>query len=514
VTPREQRPIQEIVRQAVRRSLAQQPAVRVSSRGESATVAGGVRPPVGGPRSGPSARAALAEPRVVRRSPDMRSGGGLHATADDAVQAATEAFARYRAWPLRDREGMIANIRRRLLARVEELSRLAVQETTLGRVAHKILKNTLVIQKTPGPEILVPEAISGDDGLMLVEYAPFGVIAAITPVTNPSETLINNAISMLAGGNTVVFNAHPSASRVTAETMRIVNAAAREAGCPVDVLHACAEPTIQSAEQLMRHPGTRLLVVTGGAAVVKAALNAGKKVIAAGAGNPPVVVDATADLARAARSIVEGASFDNNIICVAEKVAIVEAAVREELVAQMQRLGCRVLTPEELERVQEQIFEEVRGPGHPAVMARPWIGKDAAKILRAARVPVDGDPPLAPALVPPDHPLCWTEQMLPVLPIVEAPSVEEAIEWARRFERNLRHTAMMHSNNVEMLSRMASVMDTSIFVKNGSCAAGLGSGGAGYTSFTIASPTGEGLTTARTFCRRRRCVLVGAFRIV
>ncbi|MFH1845484.1 MAG: aldehyde dehydrogenase family protein [bacterium] len=517
--------IQERLRAAVRRNL--DPASEKTAPAENENPpARKDQPPVSFAWQQRSGRSRWpADGRRPVASPAAFSGGaafvtpggprrGLHPDINSAVQAASVAFESYRVWPLRSREAMIANIRQRLLEQVETLSRHAVEETGLGRVADKLQKNHLVITKTPGPEILVPRAQSGDEGLTLMEYAPFGVIAAITPVTNPSETLINNAISMLAGGNTVVFNAHPSAKQVTAEALHLVNMAAREAGCPVDPLHACAEPTIETAQQLMRHPEVRLLVVTGGAGVVKAALAAGKKVIAAGAGNPPAVVDSTADLAAAAGHIVAGASFDNNIVCIAEKVVVAEASIHDQLVSEMAALGCRVLTPDELTRVEETIFTETRGPNRPAVIERRWVGKDAVKILRAARVNAAGDPPLALALVPPEHPLCWTEQMMPVLPIVAVPDVETAIDLAFRFERNNRHTAMMHSRNIEMLSLMAQRMDTSIFIKNGSCAAGLGAGGEGYTSFTIASPTGEGLTTARTFCRQRRCVLVGAFRIV
>jgi propionaldehyde dehydrogenase len=450
-----------------------------------------------------SARAAHGDGRL-----------GIVDTPDAAVNGALAAFQAFREVSLRDREAIIAAIRAALLLRVDDLAAAAVEETGLGRVAHKVQKNRLVITKTPGPEILTPDAISGDDGLTLTELAPFGVITAITPVTNPSETVINNAISMLSAGNTVVFNPHPTARKVTAETIRIVNAAARGAGCPVDLLHACAEPTIETAQALMKHPGVRLVVVTGGAAVVRAALLSGKKVIAAGAGNPPAVVDATADPAAAARHIVAGAAFDNNVICVDEKVVVAEAGVRERLLGEMAALGCRVLSAAELTRVEETIFTEIRGPARPAVINRQWVGKDAIRILRAARVTAEGDPPLAVAAVPPEHPLAWTEQMLPVLPVVAAPDVVGAIDLAVRLEQANHHTAMMHSRDVEMLSLMARRIDTSIFVKNGSCAAGLGEGGEGPTSFTIASPTGEGLTDARTFSRRRRCVLVGAFRIV
>ncbi len=489
-------PLPAAIRAAVRRNLGREGAARAVTE----TAAEGWR--------------RWDDPAARRSASSGQGEAQLHSDPAAAVAAAKAAFAIFRDIPLRDRTAYLGAIRRALLPRAEELARAAVQETGLGRAAHKVLKNRLVIEKTPGPEILAPAAISGDDGLTLTEYAPYGVIAAITPVTNPSETVINNGLSMLAGGNTVVFNAHPSARRVTAQAIQLVNAAAREAGCPVDLLHACAEPSIESAQALMAHPDVRLVVVTGGPAVVKAALGSGKKVIAAGAGNPPVVVDATADLERAARCIVEGASFDNNIICVAEKVVVCEAGVRSKLLEAMAARGCRVLSPAELSRVEAAIIASSPGPGRPALLRREWIGRDAVRILRAAGVAEGGDPPLALACVPPEHPLVWTEQMLPVLPIVDAADADVAIEMAVQFEQGNRHTAMMHSRDVEMLSKMARRIDTSIFVKNGSCAAGLGAGGEGPTSFTIASPTGEGLTDARTFCRRRRCVLVGAFRIV
>lgn len=522
MTTRGPRSLQDLIHSSVRQNLARQGHLATAPLDTQASPhatgsfapqrTSGIRPeylaaPKGDGRPTHSS-AGLVSPGTTRARP------GQHPDIDTAVTAAQQAFEIYHRLTLQQREEIIANVRRRLLEKVEDLARHAVEETGLGRIVHKIAKNRLVITKTPGLEILTPEAFSGDDGLTLLEYAPFGVIAAITPVTNPSETVINNSIGMLAGGNTVVFNAHPTAKQVTAETIQLVNRAVREAGCPVDVLHACQHPTIETAQQLMRHPAVRLLVVTGGPGVVRAAMNSGKKVIAAGAGNPPAVVDATADLPAAAQNIVTGASLDNNIVCIAEKVCIVEQSVHDRLVAEMVKLGCHPLSPEEVERVAAQIFSEQRGPGRSAVINRQWVGKNANRILRAARVPVQGDPPLALALVSEEHPLVWTEQMLPVLPVVAAADVRAAIDLAVRVEQGYQHTAMMHSRNVEMLSLMAQRINTSIFVKNGSCAAGLGGGGEGYTSYTIASPTGEGLTTARNFCRRRRCVLVGSFRIV
>ena len=188
---------------------------------------------------------------------------------------------------------------------------------------NKLRKNRLVIDKTPGVEDIEPQAFSGDDGLTIQERAPFGVIGSITPCTDPSETIICNGIGMIAGGNTVVFNPHPSAKKTSIFTVNLLNKAVISAGGPANLFTTVAAPTIESAQNLMKHPDIRLLVVTGGPAVVSVAMKSGKRVIAAGPGNPPVVVDETADLEKAAREIVASASCDNNIICVVEKEIIV-----------------------------------------------------------------------------------------------------------------------------------------------------------------------------------------------
>jgi len=376
------------------------------------------------------------------------------------------------------------------------------------------MKNRLVTEKTPGTEALPPRAESGDRGLTLFEPAPFGVLAAITPTTNPTSTVICNSIGMLAAGNAVVFNAHPSAKECSAETVRLINRAVLAAGGPENLVNAVAVPTIESAQALMRHPGVRLLVVTGGAGVVREAMSSGKRAICAGPGNPPVVVDETADIDRAGRDIVAGASLDNNIICVDEKEVFVVDPVANDLLAAMRRHGAYKLTAGELTRLETVIFAEQRGPGKPGVMAKEWIGQDAAKILDAIGVKVGPEVKLAVAEVPAEHPLVWTEQMMPVLPVVRVPDADTAIDMAIRAEHGFGHSAAMHSHHLGRLSRMAREINTSIFVKNGPCAAGLGAGGEGHCSFSIASPTGEGLTGPRAFSRERRCVLVDHFRIV
>ncbi len=456
----------------------------------------------------------IAERLASRLDPPEELRDGLFPNVDHAVEAARIAFRRLSGESLALRERIIAAMRAALLGEAENLARLAYEETGLGRYEDKIRKNRLVTLKTPGIEVLQPTALTGDRGLTLCEPAPYGVIGAITPVTNASSTLICNAIGMIAAGNSVVFNAHPHARRVGNQTVQIINRAVMSAGGPANLATSVADPTIESAQALMHHPDVRLLVVTGGAGVVREAMRSGKRAICAGPGNPPVVVDETADIDKAGRDIVLGASFDNNIICVDEKEVFVVASVADELLAAMQRHGAHLLDAAELRQVERVIFASVAGPREPGVIAKDLIGKDAAVIL--ARIGVHADPAvrLAVAEVPAAHPLVWTEQMLPVLPVVRVASADQAIDLAISAERGCGHTAAMHSRNLDHLSRMAREINCSIFVKNAPCYAGLGEGGEGHSSFTIASPTGEGLTDPRSFSRQRRCALVDHFRIV
>jgi aldehyde dehydrogenase len=441
-------------------------------------------------------------------------GEGIHATIDDAVAAATRAFGAIRDQGLDSRRAIIEAIRASMIDHAEQLARMAHQETHLGRVDDKIVKNRTVATKAPGPEDLETEAVTGDQGMMATEFAPFGVVAAITPVTNPTSTIINNTISIVSAGNAVVFNAHPSARRCSAETIRLINRAIVGAGGPADLVVGVAHPTIESARALMTHPGIRVLLVTGGPAVVREALKTDKRAITAGPGNPPAVVDTTADVDRAGRDIVRGASFDNNIVCTDEKVVLVVDTVADRLIRAMTQNGAYLLKEHELHRLERVIFRELGQPGKPGVIEPAWIGKDAAKILAEIGVQADPEPRLLIADVPRDHSLAWTEQMMPVLPIVRVGTVDQAIDLAVRMEHGFRHTASIHSTNVDTITRMARAMNCSIFVTNGPNFAGLGVGGEGFSSFSIASPTGDGLTRPRTFSRERRITVVGALRIV
>jgi propionaldehyde dehydrogenase len=439
---------------------------------------------------------------------------GVFSDINVAVLAAVVAFKEFIALPLDTRSKIIENIRKVALQKNESMSEMAWRETGLGRTEDKIAKNILGILKTPGVEDIKPEAFSDEHGLTLVENAPYGVIGSITPTTNSTVTIISNAIGMLAAGNTVVFNPHPATKNVSAYIIDFINRAVMEAGGPCNVVSCIENPTIESARTLMTHTQVAILVVTGGPAVVKTAMNCGKKVIAAGPGNPPVVVDETADLAKAGKAIVDGASFDNNIICICEKEILVVESVADRLKQEMIRNGAFELSPEDIIKVTALVIDDPGRPGHEGSANKKYVGKNADYIANEIGVKVPSSTRLLLCEVDQNHPLVWTEQLMPVMPLVRVKDVDTAIDLAVEVEHGFRHTAIMHSLNIEKLSKMAKVMNCSIFIKNGPSYAGLGMGGAGFASFTIASPTGEGVTKASTFTRERRCTLVDYFRII
>lgn len=458
------------------------------------------------PAPGRSAPAVLRHGRASGGA--HTDGRGVHHTVDGAVQAARRAHEALVECSLDDRRRYIDALRRTTRDALADISRMAVDETGLGRYDDKLAKNRLVADKTPGVEILEPRAQTGDHGLTLTEYAPYGVIGSITPCTNPTETILNNGIGMIAAGNAVVFNTHPNAKRTSAWFIDRLNRAIEAEGGPGELFNCVAEPTIGSAGELMKHPGIRLLVVTGGGGVVKAAMQSGKRAIAAGPGNPPVVVDETADISRAARDIVFGASLDNNIICIVEKEIVAVADIADALKREMLAHDAVEIRGRDLRKLEKLL---ITPDDH---VNKDYVGKNAAVILADAGIRVPDSTRLAFAEVDEKHPFVQHEMLLPVVGLVRAPDVDAAIDCAVRVEHGFGHTSVMHSTNITALSRMARAVNTSIFVKNAPSAAGVGLNGEGFTSWTIASPTGEGMTCAIHFARARRCVLKDAFRIV
>ncbi len=434
---------------------------------------------------------------------------GVFDTMTEALEAVSKAYKQFRNYSVAQREKMIANIRRLILEEAENMAILGVEETGMGRVEDKIIKHQLVANKTPGTEDLEPKVKTGDDGLTLFEMAPFGVIGAITPSTNPSETVLCNAIGMIAGGNAVVFNPHPNASRTANYAVDLVNRGILEAGGPENLVVSVKNPTMDSSNEMMKCPNVKMLVATGGPGVVKALLSSGKKAIGAGDGNPPVIVDDTVNVAKAAKDIVLGASFDNNLPCIAEKECFAFNSIANELISQMQKHGAYLVSNAERDRIMNFCLINKDGK---YVINKKWVGKDARLFLK--EIGINADPKLIICEADEMHPFVQTEMMMPILPIVRVKNIDEAIDMAVKAEHGRRHSAHMHSLNVERLTRFAREVETTIFVKNAPSYAGIGAGGEGHTTFTIAGPTGEGLTSARSFTRQRRCVMVEGLHIV
>jgi propionaldehyde dehydrogenase len=439
-----------------------------------------------------------------------KEGYGLFSTIEEAIEASEKAQKKLLYTSMADRQKYVDVIRKTVLNKenLELISRLAVEETEIGCYEHKLIKNRLAAEKTPGTEDLISEAVTGDNGLTLIEYCPFGVIGAITPTTNPTETIINNSISMIAGGNTVLFSPHPRAKKVSRLLVKMLNKALIEAGAPSDLITMVEEPSLENTEKMISNPKVRLLVATGGPSIVKKVLSSGKKAIGAGAGNPPVVVDETADIKKAAKDIVDGCSFDNNVPCIAEKEVFAVDSICDHLIQYMKDYGAYLLTDrQQIEALKALVTTEKGGP------KTSFVGKSAVYILDQLGVKVPDSVRVIIMEVPKDDLFVQEEMMMPILPIVRVSDVDTAIEYAYEAEQGNRHTAIMHSQNVEKLSKMAKILETTIFVKNAPSFAGIGAGGEGHTTFTIAGPTGEGLTSARSFCRKRKCVLADAFSI-
>jgi aldehyde dehydrogenase len=461
----------------------------------------------------PAPRQAAPAGPVTGRS--FAGHHGIFASVDEAVAAATEAFHHLERLGVEGRKRAIAHIRRIAIGDAEELGRMEFAETGIGRLEHKIEKLKVLGEKVPGVEFMTSEVFSGDHGLAVIEHAPFGVIAAITPVTHSLPTIACNAVNMIAAGNTVVVNPHPSGRKVAAEGVRRFNAAIQRDLGVDNLVCLVAEPTLESAAELFAHRGVKLICVTGGPAVARAALQSPKRAIVAGPGNPPVVVDETADLDHAARSIIQGAAYDNNLLCIGEKQVFVVESVFDRMLVAMERAGALRLHAGQVDALTKRaIVWAGEGAHRHQVPCKDLLGRDAALLAQAAGASAREGLELVFGETDVDNPFVPVEQMMPFLPFVRCRDADEAIERAHESEHGFRHTAIVHSTNVRTMTRMGRLLDTTLFVKNGPSVAGLGLGGEGYLSFSIATPTGEGVTTPLTFTRQRRCTLVDDLRIL
>ncbi len=442
---------------------------------------------------------------------------GVFEDMNDAIDAATQGYKAVRAMSLEERERVISVIRDLCRKEAPIMAALGVAETKMGRVDHKTAKHNLVADKTPGTSDIVAQAKTGDYGLTLTEMAPFGVVGAITPSTNPSETVICNSIGMIAAGNGVVFNPHPGAIATSNYAVDLVNRASAMAGGPKVLVASVVKPTLESADVMYKHPNIRLLVCTGGPGVVRSVLSSGKKAIGAGAGNPPVIVDDTADVRKAGKDIIDGCTFDNNLPCIAEKEVFAFRNIADELISSMISAGAYKIDKATADKLANIVLVDRKNPKTGVVtktVCRDCVGRDAKVLLEKVGIHVGDEIRCIICETDFEHPFVQHELMMPILPIVRVDNIDEAIDLAVKAEHGNRHTAHMHSKNIDNLTRFARAVETTIFVKNAPSYAGIGFGGEGHTTFTIAGPTGEGITSARSFTRYRRCVLSESFRII
>jgi aldehyde dehydrogenase len=467
----------------------------------------------------PAAPAAPANGARAGRAPARKkpaqTGHGVFQTVDEAVAAAAEAQVRVAEMGLEERGRMIAVIRRICDEQAEALGRMELDETRIGRLEHKIGK-LKAMRYVLGVEAMQSGARSDRTGLCVIERAPWGVIGMVLPATHSVPTMVSNAVNVLAAGNTAVFNPHPAGAHVAAYALQLFNRTTEAEIGVANVITMVAEPTIETAEQIFQHPGVALLCVTGGPAVVKAAAQSGKRVIAGGPGNPPVVVDEDADLDLAARSIVEGAAFDNNLLCIGEKEVFVVERVADEFVKAMSRAGAVQLDARAIKKLTEAAFT-FDGPGKGcgrAHVRRDLLGQDATTLAEAAGVKVPASTVMLFGETSASHPFVQEEQMMPFLPIVRVPDFDAGVAAAVQAEHGYRHTAVVHTRNVEHATGMARAMNTTLFVQNAPSTAALGVNGPGYFSHTIATPTGEGITTPLTFTRERQFAIGNAMRFI
>ena len=442
---------------------------------------------------------------------------GVYSDMNDAIDAAEAGYKAIRAMSLDERERVISIIRDLCRKEAPIMADLGVSETKMGRVDHKTAKHMLVADKTPGTSDIKAQVKTGDYGLTLTEMAPFGVVGSITPSTNPSETVICNSIGMIAAGNGVVFNPHPNAIATSNYAIDLVNRASAMAGGPKVLVSSVVKPTLDTANIMYKDPRIKLLVCTGGPGVVKSVLSSGKKAIGAGAGNPPVIVDDTADIRKAGKDIIDGCTFDNNLPCIAEKEVFAFNNIADELIDAMKANGAYLITKEQADKLANIVLVEKTNPKtgiKSKIVNRDCVGRDAKVLLEKIGINVCDKIRCVICEADFNHDFVQHELMMPILPIVRVKNIDEAIDLAVKAEHGNRHTAHMHSKNIDNLTRFARAVETTIFVKNAPSYAGIGFGGEGHTTFTIAGPTGEGITSAKSFTRLRRCVLAESFRII
>ena len=434
-------------------------------------------------------------------SSTVKGQSGVFPDVESAIRSAKYAQKELVAMGMEKRKEIIIAIREAGIKNARMLAEMTVQETGMGRVEDKVQKNEGAAGLTPGIEDLTSEVKTGNRGMLLVEWTPYGLINAITPSTNPTSTVIHNSICMISAGNSVIFSPHPLAKECTLKAMTLINDAIVKIGGPENLLVSVADPTLRTAKEIMDHTDVDMIVATGGAGVVRVALSSGKKALAAGPGNPPVIVDETADISKSAIHITNGASFDNNLLCIGEKEVFVVQEVADKLIDEMVKNGCYLAKGREATAVADLVTED----GKPN---KDYIGKDASYILEKAGIKASSNTRVVILETDADHPLVMQEYLMPVLPIVKVRNFEEALEYALKAEQGFRHTSIIHSKNIDRITKFVQTMRTTVMVVNGCSLASMGFEAEGIITLTIAGTTGEGYTTPKNFAQQSRITMV------
>jgi aldehyde dehydrogenase len=451
---------------------------------------------------------SAAKPQAPKRH-------GVFEDVDQAVSAARSGFEQLRKKGWAARTKIVDIVKNMCFDHAERWGQIEYEETKIGRPEHKPLK-LQGIKNVLGSEYLVPQGMSGDHGITMDEAAPWGVIVAITPLTHSVPTIAGNIVNMVAAGNSVVFNPHPGGAAVAALAIQEFNEAIEAETGISNLLCTIEKPSLDSFNALCSHDDVNLLCITGGPAVVDAAMKTGKRAICAGPGNPPVLVDDCNDLDydRVARDIITGGGFDNNLLCIGEKQIIAVGDGYGKTLEALKRQGAVLLNTQQLEVIKNEVFDLKNGVGCGSpVLNRKWVGANPDELAKIAGLNIDRQVQMLIAETDELDPFVQEEQMMPLLPIVKANDFESGLRIAKQSEHGDKHSAMIHTVNVDRMTQMGQAMDTTIFVKNGPCVAGLGMGGEGFISYSIATTTGEGITTPRTFTRYRRCTLVNNLNI-
>lgn len=349
-----------------------------------------------------------------------------------------------------------------------ELAKLAVEETKRGIYEDKITKNIFATEyvyhsikydKTVG-------VISENDEEDYMEIAePVGVIAGVTPVTNPTSTAMFKSIIATKTRNPIIFAFHPSAQKSSVAAAKVVRDAAVEAGAPKNCIQWIETPSIEATQLLMNHPKISMVLATGGSGMVKAAYSTGKPALGVGPGNVPCFIEKTADLKRALTDLMLSKSFDNGMICASEQAAIIEAPIYDEAIKFMKANNCYFTTPEETKKLEPVVINPQTGAVNPAI-----VGQSPYTIAKMAGIEIPVDTKVLCSEIDgvgEDHPLS-KEKLSPVLAILKAKDAQEGIDLAEKMVilGGMGHSSVIHSNDEKIIDQFASTLKTGRIIVN------------------------------------------------